>query len=419
MLQKYFRSWKRIDEIKASWLGPQIERYVEHLASIRTSELCVRSHVNRLLHFGEFARERGAKRLEDLPPLALPFVETWVANHHFWPKGDKDRRKAFSISKAPVDRFLLLTLPGYQKTAPAKPLPFLSVAPGFFSHLEQVRGLSEDTRRIYAIALRSFEEHLKRTKIPVVRVTSSDITAFVVERGRRLGKDSMRSTTSALRSFLHYAYAERIIPSDLEFSVPRGRHYAASRLPRAIAWHEVEHLLASIDRRSEHGKRDYAIICLIASYALRAREIAALKLEHIGWDSCTLRIPLRKGGHSTAYPLSETAGEALIDYLKVRRDSDPAKGMFVSVRCPFSPLHHWAISSMVSARMRSAGIIVSRAGSHTLRHSCVQHLINSGVAFPAIANYVGHRSTDSTMAYGKVALQRLRELVAVDGEAVL
>ncbi len=86
---------------------------------------------------------------------------------------------------------------------------------------------------------------------------------------------------------------------------------------------------------------------------------------------------------------------------------------------PFAPMQHWTISRMVSSRMHNADIQVRRAGSHTLRHACVQHLVEADVPFKIIGDYVGHRHPASTLIYGKLAVHKLRELVILDAEDVL
>jgi site-specific recombinase XerD len=178
-------------------------------------------------------------------------------------------------------------------------------------------------------------------------------------------------------------------------------------------------LLASVDCRSDLGKRDYAILTLLASYGLRAREIAALCLDDLDWEHDQISVPMRKGGHSTRYPLSATVGEAMIAYLRVRRTDIADRQVFLAARSPYSPMTHTGVSCMVSGRMRRIGIQVARAGSHTLRHACVQHLVEADLPFKVIGDYVGHRHPASTLVYGKVAVHKLREMVIAQGEDVL
>ena len=75
-------------------------------------------------------------------------------------------------------------------------------------------------------------------------------------------------------------------------------------------------MLATVDRRSVVGKRDYAILLLLVTYGLRGREVAALTLDDLDWERERLKVPERKAGHFTAYPLAPIVGQAIVDYLK-------------------------------------------------------------------------------------------------------
>ena len=102
--------------------------------------------------------------------------------------------------------------------------------------------------------------------------------------------------------------------------------YRLSDIPRSITWSEVRDVLAGVDRRTPAGKRDYAILLLLVSYGLRGREVAALTLDDIDWKRERLAVPERKAGHSTAFPLSATVGEAIIDYVRHGRPQTKAGG---------------------------------------------------------------------------------------------
>lgn len=121
----------------------------------------------------------------------------------------------------------------------------------------------------------------------------------------------------------------------------------------------------------------------------------------------------------TAYPLSTVVGEAIIDYLQNGRHKSKDRALFLSVIAPYRPLTWAAISQRASFHLRQAGIQVSHAGAHTLRHTCVQRLIDAEFPLKNIGDYVGHRSPDATEVYTKVAIETLREVALGDGEVVL
>ena len=419
MLERHFRSFKAIDRIKAQWLGPQIERYTEWLDEQHTSHTTVRQHVRALGHFNDFVIDRGVAELQELPDHVDVFVERWKAEHGGWCKTSQDVAAVVAQSRVPVERMLCLTLPGYTRPNTKSALPFSVSVPGFFPFLVNEKGLRPATLQKYTYTLRPFEAYIARTGVTLAELTPACITDFLNERAKTLHKTGMLNSACALRVFLRYLHREGILATDLVRSVPRGRVYRQAAVPRAIGWEDVERLLASVDQRSDVGKRDYAILVLLASYGLRAREIAALRLDDFDWQHAQISIPMRKGGHSTCYPLSATAGEAVIGYLQVRRTDVAHRQVFLTAKSPYTPMQHATVSRMVSSRMCGAGIQVTRAGSHTLRHACVQHLVEADVPFKVIGDYVGHRAPASTLVYAKVAVHKLRELVLAEGEDIL
>ncbi len=419
MLERHFRSYKAIDRIKAQWLGPQIERYVQSLDDLYTSNATVRQHVRALGHFNDFVIARGATRLEELPGHVDAFVADWQAEHGSWCKSAKDRAAVVAQSRIPVERMLCLALPDYTRPPNRPAVPFITSVPGFFPFLLNERGLRQASLHNYTYTLRPFEAYLERAGNSLSELTPATITGFIEERAKTLHKSGMLYSVCALRVFLRYLHREDIIATDLVRSVPRGRVYRQASIPRAIGWADVERLLSSIDCRSDIGKRDYAILTLLASYGLRAREIAALCLDDLDWGHSQISIPMRKGGHSTRYPLSPTAGNALIAYLQIRRTDVGHRQVFLKARSPYTPMQHWTVSAMVGVRIRAADIHITRAGSHTLRHACVQHLVEADMPFKVIGDYVGHRDPASTLRYGKVAVHKLREMVIAQGEDVL
>jgi integrase/recombinase XerD len=152
---------------------------------------------------------------------------------------------------------------------------------------------------------------------------------------------------------------------------------------------------------------------------LRAREVAALTLDDIDWKRERLAVPERKAGHSTAFPLSTVVGEALVEYLRNGRPETDDRHVFFRAAAPRQPIGAAAVSSIARARIVAAGIDVPRPGSHTLRHSAVQRLVDADVDLKTIGDFIGHRSTRSTEVYAKVAVEALREVAMGDGEMVL
>jgi site-specific recombinase XerD len=218
--------------------------------------------------------------------------------------------------------------------------------------------------------------------------------------------------------FLRYCHRERIINRDLSAAVQLPQAYRLAALPRAITWEEVRRMLECVDRRAALGRRDYAMLLLLVTYGLRAHEVVNLKLENIDWKRERLEIPQRKAGHWSAFPLASVVGEAIIDYLKNGRPQTTDRHVFFRALAPNRPITSAALSIAAAKYLRRAGVHVHRAGSHTLRHTCVQRLVDAQFTVKTIGDYVGHRSPSSTNIYTKVNISALREVAMGNGEAL-
>ena len=416
MLETYFVKPQTVDRIRACWIGAEIERYAGWLSEQGYSTRTVLRRVPMLVAFGEFGRLHGALVLADLPAHVDGFVAMRVASY-------RRGLNAATEVRGAVEQMLAVVLPGFERTGrPRRELPFARAVPGFFEYLAAERGLRPESIVSYRHHLACFGAYLDRIGVARLRDLSPAIlSAFVAERaGAGLAKTTVRSGCGVLRVFLRYAHRQGLLAADLSKAVEWPTAYQLSGIPRSITWAEVERVLGAVERRTPCGKRDYAILLLLVTYGLRAREVAALTLDDIDWRRDRLAIPGRKAGHSTAFPLSAVVGEALVDYLRHGRPrSTTDRHVFFRAVAPQRPISRVAVSACARHYLLQAGIQVPRPGSHTLRHTCVQRLVDDGFGFKAIGDFIGHRSPASTAIYAKVAIEPLRQVALGDGEQVL
>jgi integrase len=209
------------------------------------------------------------------------------------------------------------------------------------------------------------------------------------------------------------------VSQDLSRAVGAPQTHRLSGIPRAVTWDEVRRMLGQVDRRTIVGRRDYAILLLLVTYGLRAREVAALTVDDVDWRNDRLYVPQRKGGHSTTYPLSPIVGNAILDYVQHGRPTTGDRHLFFRVVAPRTPATVHVIGCVAAQHLRAAGVSVPRMGSHTLRHTCVQRLVDAGLSLKTIGDYVGHRHASSTQIYSKVDVETLRAVACGDGEEVV
>ena len=420
MLENYYIRPPTVDRIRTSWIAPAIEQYVNWLTECHNTARSVLHRVPVLFSFGEYAKAHGANELMQLSDHVEPFVQDWIRRHGRGRSASRRSRFAHEV-RNPICQMLRLAIDGYDGPGrPHKPdNPFERQAPQFLTYLVEEKGLRPRTILQYRFHLHQFAAYLEHTGIGLRAVSPTVISGFITEYGPRVAWTTLRNACGTLRVFLRYLYREGVLSRDLSSLVEFPQSYRHAGIPRSINWDRVEKVLASVDRRSPCGKRDYAMLLLLSTYGLRACEVAALTIDDIDWRNERFRIRERKAGNTTTYPLSAVAGAAIIDYLKNGRPATTDREVFMRMAAPLAPIGHAAVVCRAAHFIRKAGINVPRAGSHVLRHSCVQRLLNAHFSLKHIGDYVGHRNISSTQIYGKLAIEQLRYVAQGDGEDVL
>lgn len=420
MLERYFIRPDTIDRIRSSWIGDAIEKYVTWLSEHAYKARCVHHRVPLLMAFGAFARKRGARSIELVGCHLDAFVRSQLQRRAQPCRSKAARQTYIRDIRRPIEQFLQVVQFGESRSGAGRSRPFVQWAPSFFEHLRDERGLSPTTVDGYASQLAAFEQFVMgRGIVDASAMSPSFVDAFLAERRINLCARSLTTTCAALRAFLKYLFREGIVRRDLGSAVERPRTYVLSEVPRSICAEDVQRVLGIIDRRSVVGRRDYAMLLLLAVYGLRAREVAALTLDDFDWKSGTLHVRARKAGHAAVYPIVPEVGEAVIDYLRRGRPESSDRRIFLRAVAPRAAVTHRIVSDRAEHYLRKAGIDIARPGSHTLRHSCAQRLVDADFSLKVIGDFLGHRHAASTRIYSKVAIDALREVALGDGEAVL
>lgn len=417
MLERYFVKPSTVDRIRACWLAPQIERYVEWMEAEGYGIRNIYRRVPMLCRFAEFAKQHGSTDLKSAASQIEAFASHWEAIHS---EGRKKEalRKIAEEARNPVRQMLRLALEGRVTIERKRKLfPFEAEAPRFLRYLQEERGLRPATIYHYIHRLHGFGNYLRQLGVKsLAELSPALLASFVIDAAPKLARTGRRDLCGIVRVFLRYCHRERVIDRDLSSAVEMPQTYRLADVPRSITWDEVRRMLEAVDQRTIRGRRDYAILLLLVTYGLRAHEVAKLTLDDIDWKRERLQISERKAGHWTAYPLANVVAEALIEYLRSGRPETKDRHVFFRVLAPRTPIRNSAVSATAAFYLRKAGVQVRRAGAHTLRHTCVQRLIDAEFPLKTIGDYVGHRSPQSTEIYSKVAIAALREVAMGDGE---
>jgi len=234
------------------------------------------------------------------------------------------------------------------------------------------------------------------------------VTAFLLaEASRGLSAKSLQGRVAELRSLLRFLYLERMISAPLGQGVPPVPGWKETGVPRRLTMTEVHVLLDSCDRATASGKRDFAILLLLARMGLRSAEVAGLELDDFDWRAGELVVH-GKGGRCDRMPLPAEVGEAVATYLLEARPRVEGRSVFLTRVAPQRAIGSTAVSQMVWRQCRIAALEPVRA--HRLRHALATELLGKGVRLPEIAQVLRQRDLATTAIYAKVDYSALREL---------
>ncbi len=209
------------------------------------------------------------------------------------------------------------------------------------------RGLRLVTREGYRRDLLRLRSFLERRRIGrIQKVTLADLDDFLLHHSKHLGVRGLQSIATALRSFFRYLHLNGDISRDLAQNVLSPRRFHADLRPKYLPWKKIEQLLASVNRSNPGGKRDYAILVLLAYHGLRAREAAGMRIGDIDWIARSFLLRERKNGAAVQIPMSQETTVALRDYMSVRPDY-PYPEFFLTT---YAPSSRWAARFAMSPR---------------------------------------------------------------------
>lgn len=288
---------------------------------------------------------------------------------------------------------------------------------GFETFMREERGLSPVTIKTRHEQLRPFFDRLGsvRRVRSLKQVTLRHIDRYFIEQSQNgWSRASLATLAGTLRSFFHYAEAQRWCRGGLANAIDAPTLYAQEGLPRGPDWKQVQALLTSLHGDDPVSIRDRAVVMLLAIYGLRCREVAALHLEDLDFENELIRITRPKQRRTQPYPLDRAVGDALLRYLQHARPRCRCRSVFLTIQAPRRPLPAKGISTMVQRRLHAIGVQGIPCGGHGLRHACATHLLGQGFSFKQIGDQLGHRRALATSFYAKVDLKGLRDVAEIN-----
>jgi len=273
-------------------------------------------------------------------------------------------------------------------------------------------GISSDTVEGYKLSFQHFLNYLEDCGIHNVRSINQRLLMNYANQQGFCTPYIRHRNLSVIKKYLRYLYDQGLTEADCSMMVPRDKYVKQPKLPSTYTSEEVDALIASIERSSPKGKRDYAMVLITARLGLRATDVCRLTFENIRWEQSLIIINQQKTGNRIELPLLSEIGEAIIDYLKYGRPESDLPYIFLHVNSPYDRLNRSTLHSIVCLYLRRAGIHYEnerKHGPHALRHSLAGVLLAKKTPIPVISEVLGHRSTESTKYYLRIDLSTLRQ----------
>jgi integrase/recombinase XerD len=396
-MNHFFRRPKTLAQFREAPLGPYLDSYAERLHAEEYSRLSARQHIRSVAQLSSWLKERGIKT----PEVTRQHVELYP------------RSRVRMVGPA-LRQFVRYIHPeeffrDVGDSQPENPLERLKAE--FDHHLQHDKGLAYGTRRYYVrFADQFLKTRFSSSPVDLTCLEAADVTRFVQSEAAGPWATRAEQVTHAIRCFLRFAHQRGHLSRELAGCVPRVAHWKLASLPTYLSRRQVEQVLTSCNRQTAKGKRDFAVLLLLARLGLRGGEVAALTLNDIDWHNGTLTVR-GKGDRRSQFPMAHDVGAAVADYLQNGRPRVASRIIFCRALAPAKPLHgQAAISSIVKGNLRQAGVTSPCQGAHVFRHTLATELLRQGASLTEIGDVLRHRSPDTTAIYAKVDLDSLRSI---------
>jgi integrase/recombinase XerD len=271
------------------------------------------------------------------------------------------------------------------------------------------RGLAAETVRCYGNHAHTFLAWLGDPLDQVLAdLEAGTVTTFMVEHCEQVSCANAKASVTALRALLRFLHLTGHVPTGLVGAVPAVAGWRQASLPRGLEAGQAQRLLAACDRSTAVGRRDFAVLMLLAQLGLRGGEVAALQLADIDWHAGEIVVH-GKAARVDRLPLPVQTGEALAGYLTESRPRCEHGAVFITAKAPHRPITGGCVRAIMARACTRAGL--PRLGAHRLRHALATDLLRAGSSLSEVGQVLRHRSALATSIYAKVDERSLAALV--------
>jgi site-specific recombinase XerD len=370
MLSEFFKSRVRIQGLQKGHAGSLLESFARAISEAGYVTITARRHLRAAEHF-IYWTDRHRIPMHQWNEKSLARFDHHLSRCHCPHYGHSHQLEVIHAARlflTCLREARIITQPSAEH--PVHDPPLLSA---FCQWMRQQRGVSDVTLHNYGVYIRELLQQLGEEPS---RFDARRLRAFVLAKSRSCGWGTAKNCTTALRMFLRFLIAEGHCAVGLDGAIPTVAHWRLASLPRYLPPGDVERLIASCDRTSAVGRRDRAILLLLARLGLRSGDIVHLRLSDIDWKGASIQV-CGKGRRQTQLPLSQEVGQAILAYLKKGRPRVNLEAVFLCCCAPFRPFgSSCVITKIVDKAIRRAGVVrPGRGAAHLLRHSLATSLV--------------------------------------------
>lgn len=409
-LEQIFSCPRTLARLQNGPLCKLLEGFCRWMIRNGFSRWTIRGHMSHLSHLNTYL---GPSTALPLSVVRATDIEGFFQAYAHRCRNRGALNKHLGYVRWSVDRFIeYLREEGLFEQSPSLPL-YQPLLDAYQNWMQEQRQVAVGTLEVYCHSLSGFLQRLgaQATFEGLAQLSADQLERLFLAQAQGMGHSARHSLQSALRTFLRFCLARGTIHQNLDVAVPTLRTYRLASVPRAFSEAQAQQLLASVDRSTAIGRRDYALLLLLYTFGVRSAQVRALRLDDIHWSDNRIRFRAMKNGKDIELPLSEAVGEALLAYLQHGRPACACPQVFLTSRAPYRPLRRSSnIAQIVSQAVDKAGFDTPCRGAHAFRHGFATRMLAQGHSLKAIADVLGHRCLSTTTIYTKVDFGQLEEV---------
>ena len=398
-MERFFKDPRTPERFCSGPMGSHMQLVANSLFTDGYTRKTIRYHLRIIDHFGHWLKRRG-QAIED------------ITNNHVGAYVRQRGRIRNGDAGALIRLLDVLRQNGVipEETA-ARVIPAELMIREFTRYLQEERAVASSTIENYGHYSKLFLIwRFGSRRIDLSSLQADDVVEFVQHQAAAVRSEAIKNVTTALRSFLAYVRYRGDVSVDLASAVPRVANWSQSTIPKGLPPEDVRRVLEGCNRKTALGRRDYAILLLLARLGLRAGEVASMSLDDIDWEGGCLAVQ-SKGGKRCQLPLPADVGKAIAAYLRAGRQQIPSRRLFLCAQAPFRAFKNGgSVSDVVRNALARAEVKSPRKGAHQFRHALACRMLRGGASLAEIGRVLRHESVHTTAIYAKVDFAALGPL---------